>query len=413
MTPCSGSVPGAQSGNGDAELRALLRNRDFRLLFFGQTMSMFGDRALIIAFGVWVKELTGSSAAAGGAFFFVAFPYLLAPFAGVIIDRFPKRRVFIVANLAMAGILSLSLFVDGAGQVWLLYGIALAYGFSMIIIDPTLSALITSIVDRSELPSANGVMQTVAGGVRLLAPLLGAGLFTLVGGQVIAVVDAASFAVAALCIWRIRALDSTRRVKESSTFRQEMLAGLRHLFGVPALRRVVVALGAALLVMGFSQTLIFSIVEDGLHRSPAFVGVLISMQGAGTIVAGLVAGALTRRLGDVGQVIVGIGSITAAAVLYLSPHVVVVAAGALWFGAAMCWTTAGLITTVQLRTPEDLQGRALATSLGAISTPQTISIALGAWLSLVIDYRMLLVAMAVVTAGSAAWLAWRSVAVKA
>jgi MFS family permease len=173
---------------------------------------------------------------------------------------------------------------------------------------------------------------------------------------------------------------------------------------------VVIALGTALLVMGFSQTLIFSIVDDGLHRSPAFVGVLISVQGAGTIAAGLMAGALTRRLGDVSQVMIGIGSITIAALLYLFPNVVAVAAGALWFGAAACWTTAGLITTVQLRTPAELQGRALATSMGAVSLPQTISIALGAGLSLVVDYRILLAAMAVVTAGSTAWLAWRSAA---
>ena len=171
---------------------------------------------------------------------------------------------------------------------------------------------------------------------------------------------------------------------------------------------MILALGTALLVMGFSQTLIFSIVDDGLHRSTAFVGVLISVQGAGTIAAGLAAGAVTKRLGDVNQVMIGIGSITVAALLYMVPNVVVVAVGALWFGAAVCWTTAGLITSVQLRTPPELQGRTLATSMAAVSLPQTISIALGAGLSLIVNYRILLAAMAVVTAGSTVWLALRS-----
>jgi MFS family permease len=391
-------------------LRVLLANRNFQLLIFGQTLSALGDRALIIAFGIWAKELTGSNAAAGGAFFFVAFPYLFAPFAGVIIDRFSRRRVFIIVNLAMACVLFLSLLANNAGQIWLLYAITLCYGISGIVIGPTQSAIIASTVDDADLPDANGLVQTATGGVRLLAPLIGAALFTLVGGHVVAMIDSATFVVAALCVWRIRLPDSNRRVKEPTAFRQETLAGLRHVFGAPTLRRVVIALGTALLVMGFSQTLIFSIVDDGLHRSPAFVGVLISVQGAGTIAAGLMAGALTRRLGDVSQVMIGIGSITIAALLYLFPNVVAVAAGALWFGAAACWTTAGLITTVQLRTPAELQGRALATSMGAVSLPQTISIALGAGLSLVVDYRILLAAMAVVTAGSTAWLAWRSAA---
>ncbi len=389
-------------------MRVLFGNRNFQLLIFGQTLSALGDRALIIAFGIWAKELTGSNAAAGGAFFFVALPYLFAPFAGVLIDRFSRRRVFVAVNLAMAGVLFLSLLVDNADRIWLLYAITLCYGISGVVISPTQSAIIASTVDKADLPDANGLVQTATGGIRLLAPLIGAALFTLVGGQVVAMIDAATFVVAALCVSRIRLVETARSTKEPATIREEMLVGLRHVFGAATLRQVVLALGAALLVMGFSQTLVFSIVGDGLHRPTAFVGVLVSVQGAGTIAAGLMAGALTRRIGDVGQVMIGIASIGIAALLYLFPNVFLVAAGALWFGAAACWTTAGLITSVQLRTPSEVQGRALATAMATVSLPQTISIALGAGLSLVVDYRILLVAMAVVTAASTAWHAWRA-----
>lgn len=386
-------------------MRVLLHNRSFQLLIFGQTLSSLGDRALIVAFGIWAKELTGSNAAAGVAFFFVAFPYLFAPLAGVLIDRFSRRAVFIVANLVMAAVMFASLLVRDAGQIWLLYAVILCYGVSGIVISPTQSTIISSAVDKAELAGANGLMQTVTGGVRLLAPLLGAALFTVLGGHAVAMVDAATFVVAALCVWRIRLPLTAPAAREPTAFRQEMMAGLRHVFGIPVLRRVVIALGVTLLVMGFSQTLNFSIVDHGLHRSAAFVGVLVSVQGAGTIAGGLASGALTRRLGDVNVVMLGIGSITVAALLYLFPNVFAVAAGALWFGAATAWTTAGLITTVQLRTPEELKGRALATSMGAVSLPQTVSIALGAGLSLLVDYRILLGAMAVVTATSAVWLA--------
>ncbi len=394
-------------------MRALLHNRGFRLLIVGQTLSSLGDTALIIAFGVWVKELTGSSAAAGVAFFFVAFPHLLAPFAGVLVDRFPRRQVYIVANLAMASVLFLTLLVNGADQVWLLYAVILAYGFSAIIINPTQLTLVASVVDDSELSDANGLQQSVNGGVRLLAPLLGAGLFTLVGGHVIAMIDAATFVVAALCIWRVRIATDGRSAGRTSGMRSELLAGLRHVFTAPALRGVVLALGAALLVMGFSQTLVFAIVDDGLHRAPAFVGVLSSVQGAGTIGAGLLAGAVGRRLGDVRVVTIGIAAITVAALLYLVPTIPTVALGALCFGAAVAWTTAGLITTVQRRTPKELHGRALAAAMGAVSMPQTVSIALGAGLALVADYRVMLVLMVAVTAGCATWLAWSSTAVPA
>ncbi|GAB7048789.1 MFS transporter [Catenuloplanes indicus] len=388
-------------------MRALLGNPGFRLLLIGQTLSQLGDRALIIAFGIWAKELTGSDAAAGVAFFFVAFPYLLAPFAGALIDRFSARGVFLVTNLSMAAVMLLTLLVRGPEQIWLLYLVILCYGLSGIVIGPTQATIVATIAREDELADANGLMQTVSGGVRLLAPLVGAGLFTLVGGHVVAMIDALTFVVAALCVLGVRVPARPGRSTAPAGWAAETAQGLRHVFGTPVLRDVVLALGLALLVMGFSQTLIFAIVDQGLHRPAAFVGVLSSVQGAGTIVAGLVTGWFTRRFGDIRLVTAGIAGIAAAALLYLVPHLAGVAAGALLFGAAICWTTAGLITTVQRRTPADLRGRALGTAMGAVSLPQTVSIALGAGLSLVLGYRALLILMIVITTACAGWLAWR------
>ena len=385
----------------------LLSNRPFQLLIFGQTLSTLGDRALIIAFGVWVKELTGSNAAAGGAFFFVALPYLFAPLAGVIIDRLQRRQVFIVANLIMAAILLLTLLVHSASQVWLLYLIILCYGISGIIINPTQSALVVGIVDTEELADANGLLQASSDGVKLLAPLIGAALFVLIGGHDVALLDAGTFVVAAACVWLMRIPSDERRPAEAGSLRDEMLAGLRHVWRTPALRALVIALGTALLVTGFTQTLNFAIVSSGLHRSPAFVGVLVSAQGVGAIVAGVTAGRATRRLGDGRVVTIGIAGVALAAVIYLAPYVGTVVLAALLFGAGICWSTVGMVTMVQRRTPARLQGRALTATIGIVSAPQTVSIALGAALSLVVNYRILLGIVAVVNGLSALWLARR------
>ncbi|GAA4300353.1 Na+/melibiose symporter-like transporter [Actinomadura luteofluorescens] len=385
-------------------MKVLLTNRGFRFLIIGQTLSTLGDRALIIAFGIWVKELTGSNAAAGGAFFFVALPFLFAPFAGVLIDRFPRRQIFIVTNLAMAGVMPLSLLVRGEGQVWLLYAIILCYGVAGVIITATQAALVTAIVDEDALPDANGLLQTSADGVKLLAPLFGAALFTVAGGHVVALLDAATFLAAAACVWLIQAPGDQRHVTGALKLREEVLSGLRHIYRSPSLRTLVGALGLAMLVTGFSQTLIFSIVDDGLHRAPAFVGVLSSVQGAGAVCAGLAAGAAIRRVGDLRTVMLGIALVTMASLVYLAPAIPPVAVGAFLFGFGMCWTTVGLVMAVQRRTPDALRGRALTAAMGVISTPQTASIALGAALSLVVDYRILLTLMAAVTAVCAIWL---------
>jgi hypothetical protein len=76
-------------------MKRLARHRDFRLLFAGHVTSLFGDRALFVVLGIWALELTGSTGAGGIAFGFQAVAGFLAPLAGVIADRFPRRHVLI------------------------------------------------------------------------------------------------------------------------------------------------------------------------------------------------------------------------------------------------------------------------------------------------------------------------------
>lgn len=415
LTGVRGKLRRSLSSAPSGRQNTVMRNRSFQLLFFGQSLSTLGDRALIITFGIWVRELTGSNAAAGGAFFFVALPYLFAPFAGVIIDRLPRRQVFIAGNLAMAVVLLLTFLVHNASQVWLLYLITLCYGISGIVIDPTLSVLVAEIVPTDDLGTANGLLQASSDGVKLLAPLIGAALFVLIGGHDVALLDAGTFLVAAGCAWLMRLPAEERRPAEGGegqstqavSLRDEMLAGLRHVSRTPALRALVIALGAALLVTGFTQTLNFAIVTSGMHRTAAFVGFLVSAQGVGAIVAGLSAGRATKRFGDGRIVTIGIAGVAVAAVIYLAPDVATVILAAALFGAGICWATVGMVTMVQRRTPSGLQGRALTATMGIASGPQTISIALGAALSLVLNYRILLGIVAAVNGLSAFWLARR------
>ena len=72
-------------------MRTLLARRDVRLLLAGQTLSMFGDWAMIIVFGIWAKVLTGSNADAGLVFFVFALASLVAPLGALLVDRVHKQ----------------------------------------------------------------------------------------------------------------------------------------------------------------------------------------------------------------------------------------------------------------------------------------------------------------------------------
>ena len=87
---------------GGRTMRELLRHRDFRLLMIGQTLSMFGDTAMLLTLGMWAKDLSGSNAVAGSVFVALGLPTLLAPLGGLLIDRFRRRQVMIVVDLVTA-----------------------------------------------------------------------------------------------------------------------------------------------------------------------------------------------------------------------------------------------------------------------------------------------------------------------
>jgi hypothetical protein len=98
----------------------------------------------------------------------------------------------------------------------------------------------------------------------------------------------------------------------------------------------------------------------------------------------------------------GLGDLT-----FVSSHVALVALGFAVAGAGLAWLIVGFATSIQLRTPARLQGRVASAADTMISTPQTVSIALGAALVTVVDYRLLVVVMAVVVVACATYLLTR------
>jgi Na+/melibiose symporter-like transporter len=387
-------------------VRQLLRHRDARLLLAGETMSMFGDRAMLLVLGIWVKSLTGSSAAAGLVFFAFTLPTLAAPLGGLVVDRV-RRRPLMIATDCVIGVVVLSLLlVQGPGQLWLVYAVAILYGASNVIFASAQSALLTVMLPTHLLGDANSALQTVREGLRLVAPLAGAALFVAVGGASVAAIDAATFAVSAACLAGLRNREG-RPPGGEHRFMVEVTAGLRHVWRTLALRQIVLASAVALLVVGFSETLVFAVVDRGLHRPPAFVGICGAVQGVGAIAGGLTAPWALRTLGDGRLVGAGLTLFAAAGVLLIWPLVPVAGAGFLVAGGALSWAIVGMVTAIQRRTPGALQGRAYAAVDSLTGTPQTVSIAVGAGLSTFLDYRVLLAVLAAVMAGAGLYLLTR------
>ena len=125
---------------------------------------MFGDWAMIIVLGIWMKVLTGSSSAAGLVFFVFALASLIAPVGGLVVDRLPKRRLMIATHVALAGVMCLLLLVHDRGDMWLLYLVTALYGLGGDIFGAARSAMIKAMVPDELLADANGASSRFAKG---------------------------------------------------------------------------------------------------------------------------------------------------------------------------------------------------------------------------------------------------------
>jgi MFS family permease len=388
-------------------MRRVLARRDMRLYVAGQTLSLFGDSAMWLALGVWAKQLTGSSGAAGMVIFFIAAPALLSPLSGLLVDRVRRRRLLIVANLATAAAVLPLLAVHDRGDLWILYTVSAAYGFSYTVLGSGQSALLAAVLPEDELADANAVLQTVREGLRLVAPLAGAALFAAVGGAAVALLDAATFVLAAAAIARMRTPDP-RPVRTPERILAAVAAGARHVGRTVALRQMTIACAAALLFIGFSETLTFEVVDVGLDREAAFVGVLLAVQGVGAVAAAAFAARLVRRAGEIAAASLGLLVFSLGTTLQVSGSLAVVLAGLVLFGVGVPIVLVALFTLLQRTTPAPLQGRVYSAVEVLVGVPQMVSIAAGAVLVTLVDYRLLLLVEAAVVAGAGAWLLSRA-----
>ena len=384
-------------------MRTVLRRPAFRRLFAGLVVSMTAESMLLLVLAIWVKGLTGSDSLAAATIFAAVAPMILAPLVGWFVDRFRRRPFLIAANLAVAVLLTPLLLVGARADIWIIFAVAAVYGLSYIAVAAAIQGLVKEAVPEELLAEANGALQTVKQGLRLVGPLGGAGLYTLLGGPAVALTTSVAFVLAAAVIATIPVREQRPEPGELRWL-AEAAAGGRHLFGEPALRRLVLGVAVAVVAFGFAEALFFAYVDRGLGRPEAFLGVLSAAVGLGGIAGGLAAAAAVRRLGETGTAAAGLMILTAGSVGFTYPHVVLGLACAAVAGSGIPLLVVAMHTLLQRRTPQRLMGRTVAAAEVVTTGPQTVAIGAGAVLVGVLDYRLLFGVMAGLLALAALYL---------
>lgn len=366
----------------------VFRDRNARLYLGGVIVSGFGNSAMALAAGIWVKTLTGSSSLAALVGFCMWLPTFAGPVLGTVADRVRRRPLLVATNLALAAVMTAPLFVRSQEQVWLLFAVLTLVGTGMVLTDAAETALVAAAVPDELRGDFNGLVLTALEGMKLLAPLAGASLFTAFGGRTVALLDAASFVLAAAAFRLIRVREASPAPRTGRVWTAGTAEGARYLRQYPALRSLVITSGTTMMLAGLSSTATYAMLDAGLHRSPAFAGVLTSLQGLGSVVSGLAAGALMRRIPERTFSAAGLAIFALGVLARATPWLPVTLGGSLLIGLGLPCPVIAALTAVQKYTPSKLLGRVAATANTFVYAPTGLALLLGTGMVAVLDYRV-------------------------
>ncbi len=338
----------------------------FRRLWIAGIVSDAGDWLMFIALPIVVLQLTGSAFGTSVAFLLaLAPPVLLAPAAGRLVDRLPRRGVMVVATLAQAASLVPLLAVHDRSDLPLLYGVIVAQATFAAIFEPAKNAVLPTLVGAERVVSANALVGLNNDLGRIVGGPLGGVLLGFAGLGGVALVDIATYLVAAALVATLPRERTERNKAPSAEPRGRLRGGVLRALANPATRAPIAVAVVAAIAQGLFIVLFLFFVTDVIGGAAADVGMLRGVQAIGAIAAGAVLGVLGARLNVLRLTLVGVMGFAAITAitwnLSFVTHAVPVYAvlfGAI--GAPAVLMGAGLTSLLQRASNDDQRGSAFA-----------------------------------------------------
>lgn len=259
---------------------ALVRqNPSFRRLFQAHAVSRSGDAFNTVALVVLVFQLTGTGRGVAATVAFEVAPVLLlGPVAGLVVDRFPRSRVMVAADLGRAA-LALALAAFG-GPLPLVFAAAFGLSVGSMLFNPAASSLLPEVVDEEQLVEANSAMWMVAVVAQVaLAPAAGL-LIATAGARAAFAVNAVSFVVSAILLRGLRQAEAPADGVVVPGWRGA-LEGTRLVLGDAFLRRLAFVQVLASLSAGATGGLLVVLAAERLGVGPGGFGLLLAAIGVG------------------------------------------------------------------------------------------------------------------------------------
>jgi predicted MFS family arabinose efflux permease len=335
------------------------------VIWLGQVVSMFGSGLTGFALGVWVYERTGSITEFTLIAVFGSVPGLLvSPFAGVLIDRWDRRKVLILSDIgaALGTVALVVLLITGRLEIWHIY-LIVAFGAACMSVQvPAFMASITMLMPRQHFGRAAGLMQFGDSLARILTPMIAGLLIAAIQLQGVIAVDLVTFALAVLSLLLVRIPapppSAAGRAAQGSILKQAAY-GWSYIVRHPGLVGLLTFFALVNLLLGFVIVLVTPLVLS--FTSAAELGVVLSAGAFGGLLGGLTMGAWggpkQRIHGILGfSPFLGLGLL----IMGLSPSVPLIAAGLFLFHFVVPIVNGSNQAIWQSKVEPDVQGRVFA-----------------------------------------------------
>lgn len=281
-------------------LELLKRNRNYRFTWLGQVVSEVGDHFNNIAVFSLALKHGDAGVVLAGVLIARGIPMLVAgPVAGVLLDRFDRRRVMISSDLVRAAVAAG--FVSGidASNPWSLYVLSALLMFASPFFTAGRAAILPEIADKDELHTANSMTITTQWTNTALGALLGGLTVDGFGYRVSFFLNALSFVFSAWCIWNLRSAVGHFRVSAAARSVhpwRDYVDGLRYIKASPFLLALALV-GVGWAMGGGAAQILFSLFgEQVFHRGATGIGTLWFAAGVGLVAGGVLAHRIGRSL---------------------------------------------------------------------------------------------------------------------
>ncbi|HEY7599006.1 MAG TPA: MFS transporter [Candidatus Limnocylindrales bacterium] len=372
--------------------RDVLRIPDFRRIFAGQLISDFGDSLTMLALLLLVNELTGSVAALAVMAIVLALPQVtIGVLAGVYVDRWDRRRVMLVADLARAGVVLGFLLVRTPDALWLLYLLGLVQASIGTFFTPARTAFVPRFVPREGLLAANSLNQ----GGRLVASVLGTGTAGVIVGLFgvtwpAFVLDSLTFVISFLFVLRIATPGRVAAAAGAATtgVLRSVVEGIRVVAGSRLLTGTLISAGVVMLGLGAVNVLFVPLLINELRVPATWFGAIELAQTSSMILSAAILATVLARVGAtrvISVTLAGTGVVIALLAGVSEVWQVIVLLFAV--GWLITPLQAAVTTIVQTETTSAVRGRVAALLSSTFQTASVASMAVAGIFGEVIGVR--------------------------